>query len=113
MGLDKIIMPVLRDLAEETRSHAALLHQEQNGQRFCQFRVNSPLALRLDIAPGSFRPMDNTSSCPDSETLLQRWPDMSSRLFRRYRSTPPGQRRRTLPRFRCRCSVRISVSSAR
>lgn len=73
MGLDKIIMPVLRDLAEETQETAAF-YTEQNGQRFCQFRVNSPLALRLDIAPGSFRPMDNASSAQILK-LFQRWPD--------------------------------------
>lgn len=73
MGLDKIIMPMLRDLAEETRETAAF-YTEQNGQRFCQFRVNSPDALRLDIAPGSFRPMDNASSAQILK-LFQHWPD--------------------------------------
>lgn len=73
MGLDKIIMPVLRDLAEKTQETAAF-YTENNGQRFCQFRVNSPLALRLDIAPGSYRPMDNASSAQILK-LFQRWPD--------------------------------------
>ncbi|WP_443971450.1 IclR family transcriptional regulator [Sphingobium sp. CR28] len=73
MGLDKIIMPVLRKLAEETQETAAF-YTEQSGQRFCQFRVNSPLALRLDIAPGSFRPMDNASSAQILK-MFKHWPD--------------------------------------
>jgi DNA-binding IclR family transcriptional regulator len=74
MGLDRIIMPVLRNLAHETQETAAF-YTEQNGQRFCQFRVNSPLALRLDIAPGSYRPMDNAASAQILK-LFQRWPDV-------------------------------------
>lgn len=74
MGLDSVIMPVLRDLAEETQETAAF-YTEHNGQRFCQFRVTSPLALRLDIAPGSYRPMDNASSAQILK-LFQRWPDV-------------------------------------
>lgn len=74
MGLENIIMPVLRNLAEETQETAAF-YTEHNGQRFCQFRVNSPLALRLDIAPGSYRPLDNASSAQILK-LFQRWPDV-------------------------------------
>lgn len=73
IGLDKIILPILRDLATQTQETAAF-YVEQNGQRFCQFRVNSPLALRLDIAPGSFRPMDNASSAQILK-IFRNWPD--------------------------------------
>lgn len=73
MGLDKIIVPVLRKLVEQTQETAAF-YVEQNGQRLCQFRVNSPHALRFDITPGTFRPMDNASSAQILR-LFKNWPD--------------------------------------
>lgn len=72
-GMDKIVIPILRDLAEHTQETAAF-YIHQDGQRFCLFRVNSPLALRLDIAPGSYRPMDNASSAQILR-MFGAWPD--------------------------------------
>lgn len=72
-GLDAVIVPMLQTLAEQTLETAAF-YTEQEGQRFCQFRANSPQALRLDIAPGSYRPLDNASSAQILK-LFRNWPD--------------------------------------
>ena len=72
-SVGSVIVPALTDLAEKTQETAAFYIQ-QHGQRFCQFRANSPQALRLDIAPGSYRPMDNASSAQILR-LFRNWPD--------------------------------------
>ena len=72
-SLGSVIIPVLMQLAEKTQETAAF-YIPHNGQRLCQFRVNSPQALRLDIAPGSYRPMDNASSAQILR-LFKNWPD--------------------------------------
>lgn len=72
-GLDAVIVPMLQALAEQTLETAAF-YIEQEGQRFCQFRANSTQALRLDITPGSYRPLDNASSAQILK-LFRHWPD--------------------------------------
>lgn len=72
-GLDAVIVPMLQTLAEQTLETAAF-YIEQEGQRFCRFRANSPQALRLDIAPGSYRPLDNASSAQILK-LFRNWPE--------------------------------------
>jgi DNA-binding IclR family transcriptional regulator len=72
-SLGPLIIPVLTQLADKTQETAAF-YIHQNGQRLCQFRVNSPQALRLDIAPGTYRPMDNASSAQILR-LFKNWPD--------------------------------------
>jgi DNA-binding IclR family transcriptional regulator len=71
-SVGSVIVPVLTDLAERTEETAAF-YVLQNGQRLCQFRANSPQALRLDIAPGTYRPMDNASSAQILR-LFKNWP---------------------------------------
>lgn len=72
-GLEKIILPVLQDLAEQTKETAAF-YTEHQGQRFCLFRADSPLALRLHITPGTYRPLDNASSAQILK-LFRAWPE--------------------------------------
>jgi DNA-binding IclR family transcriptional regulator len=72
-GLEKVILPVLQELAEETKETAAF-YTEHQGQRFCLFRADSPLALRLHITPGTYRPLDNASSAQILK-LFRAWPD--------------------------------------
>ncbi|GAB7551279.1 helix-turn-helix domain-containing protein [Novosphingobium sp. 11B] len=72
-GMEAIISPILSHLAYVTKE-TATFYIEQQGQRLCLYRANSPLTLRLDISPGSFRPMDNASSAKILR-LFRKWPD--------------------------------------
>lgn len=73
LGLEAIVAPALNSLADSTKETAAF-YVLKDEQRFCQFRVNSPHALRLDIVPGSYRPLDNASSAQILK-LFRNWPD--------------------------------------
>lgn len=73
LGLDSILTPALNQLADKTQETAAF-YVLKDEQRFCLFRVNSPLALRLDIAPGTYRPLDNASSAQILK-LFRNWPE--------------------------------------
>jgi len=56
-SLEEAVMPVLRDLAGETRESAAF-HVRQGGQRLCLYRVDSPQPVRDHIHAGDLLPLD-------------------------------------------------------
>lgn len=59
--LSREIMPTLEFLAREVQETATFWVREGDHRR-CLYRVNSPLQLRLEIQPGTLRPMDKSSS---------------------------------------------------
>lgn len=70
--LEGHVMPVLAKLAATTEETATFY--VRHGQlRLCLFRVNSPSNLRLDVQPGTQRPMDASASA-QLLALFSRWP---------------------------------------
>lgn len=56
-SLDRVVLPVLRDLVAATRESAAY-HVRQGDARLCQFRVDSPHPVREHIRAGDLLPLD-------------------------------------------------------
>ncbi|MDO9403373.1 MAG: IclR family transcriptional regulator [Polaromonas sp.] len=56
-SLDRVVLPVLRDLVAATRESAAY-HVVQGGARLCLYRVDSPQPVRDHIRAGDVLPMD-------------------------------------------------------
>src|SRR5690606_35812248 len=57
---DRIVMPVLRELVEETGESAAY-HIAHGNQRLCLYRVDSPHPIRDHIKAGDVLPLDRGS----------------------------------------------------
>ena len=73
IDLEQHVMPVLAKLAADTHE-TATFYVPHGDMRLCLFRVNSPSSLRLDVQPGTQRPMDNAGSA-QLIRLLADWPD--------------------------------------
>ena len=58
--LDEHVLPVLRQLAEET-GESASFHVRQDDQRLCLFRIESSQVVRDFVKPGMASPLDNSS----------------------------------------------------
>lgn len=71
--LERHVMPVLAKLAAST-GETSTFYVRQGDVRLCLFRVNSPSSLRLDVQPGTQRPMDASASA-QLLALFERWPD--------------------------------------
>lgn len=56
-SLDRVVMPVLRQLVEATQESAAY-HVRQGTARLCLYRVDSPQPIRDHIRAGDLLPMD-------------------------------------------------------
>lgn len=59
-SLDRVVLPVLRELVAATGESAAY-HVRQGDMRLCQFRVDSPHPVRDHIRAGDRLPMDKGS----------------------------------------------------
>jgi len=55
-SVERVVMPVLRDLVDITQESAAY-HVIQGDMRLCQYRVNSPLAVRDHTRAGDLLPL--------------------------------------------------------
>ncbi|MDZ7283252.1 helix-turn-helix domain-containing protein [Sphingomonas sanguinis] len=71
--LERHIMPVLAKLAAST-GETATFYVRHGEVRLCLFRVNSPSSLRLDVQPGTQRPMDASASA-QLLRLFEQWPE--------------------------------------
>lgn len=71
--LEGHVMPVLAKLAAST-GETATFYVRQGDLRLCLFRVNSPSSLRLDVQPGTQRPMDASASAQLLK-LFEDWPN--------------------------------------
>ena len=58
--LDDHVLPVLRQLADET-SESASFHVRQGDQRLCLFRIESSQVVRDFVKPGMASPLDDSS----------------------------------------------------
>jgi DNA-binding IclR family transcriptional regulator len=76
--LERVIQPVLARLAAKT-GETATFYVRQGEVRVCLFRVNSPSHLRLDVKPGSQRPMDQAGSA-QLLRAMGNWPDEKPEL---------------------------------
>ena len=76
--LERHVMPVLAKLAAST-GETATFYVRQGDVRLCLFRVNSPSSLRLDVQPGTQRPMDASASAQLLK-LFEQWPDQQPPL---------------------------------
>lgn len=59
-GLDRLVMPALRTLVDETRESAAF-YVRRGDQRLCLFRIDSPQPLRDHAEVGDLLPLDRGS----------------------------------------------------
>ena len=73
IDLEQHIMPVLAKLAATTHE-TATFYVPHGDMRLCLFRVNSPSSLRLDVQPGTQRPMDEAGSA-QLIRLFADWPE--------------------------------------
>ncbi|WP_294326333.1 helix-turn-helix domain-containing protein [uncultured Sphingomonas sp.] len=73
VALEEHVMPVLAALAVMTQE-TATFYVRHGDVRLCLFRVNSPSSLRLDVQPGTQRPMDEAGSA-QLLRLFANWPD--------------------------------------
>ena len=76
--LERHVMPVLARLAAIT-GETSTFYVRQGAVRLCLFRVNSPSSLRLDVQPGTQRPMDGSASA-QLLALFEHWPDQQTAL---------------------------------
>ncbi|SER88763.1 IclR family transcriptional regulator [Sphingobium sp. YR768] len=76
--LERHIQPILAKLAVETEE-TATFYVRQGDVRLCLFRVNSPSSLRLDVQPGTQRPLDGSASAQLLQ-LFEQWPDVKPDL---------------------------------
>jgi DNA-binding IclR family transcriptional regulator len=60
IDLESLVVPVLRQLMEETQESASF-YIRRGEQRMCLFRVDSPHRLRLHIRPGDLLSMDESA----------------------------------------------------
>lgn len=78
IDLEQHILPVLAKLAAETQE-TATFYVRHGDVRLCLFRVNSPSSLRLDVQPGTQRPMDQAGSA-QLLRLFADWPEVQPEL---------------------------------
>ncbi|MEC3909751.1 helix-turn-helix domain-containing protein [Sphingobium sp. CR2-8] len=78
--LERHVQPILAKLAFETEE-TATFYVRQGDVRLCLFRVNSPSNLRLDVQPGTQRPLDGSASAQLLQ-LFEHWPDVKPDLPR-------------------------------
>lgn len=71
--LEQHVQPVLAALAADT-GETATFYVRHGDVRLCLFRVNSPSSLRLDVQPGTQRPMDGAGSA-ELLRLFSDWPE--------------------------------------
>ena len=76
--LEKHVQPILAKLAFETEE-TATFYVRQGDVRLCLFRVNSPSNLRLDVQPGTQRPLDGSASA-QLLLLFENWPEVKPAL---------------------------------
>ncbi|WP_426153316.1 IclR family transcriptional regulator [Pseudomonas sp. DC3000-4b1] len=60
LDLERHVMPRLHHLSEQT-GETASFYVRHGAYRMCQYRVNSPHRLRLNMQPGDMRPMDEAA----------------------------------------------------
>jgi DNA-binding IclR family transcriptional regulator len=58
--LDEHVLPVLRELADET-GESASFHVRQDNERLCLFRIESSQVVRDIVKPGMASPLDDSS----------------------------------------------------
>jgi DNA-binding IclR family transcriptional regulator len=78
IDLEQHIMPVLARLAADTHE-TATFYVRHGDVRLCLFRVNSSNSLRLDVQPGTQRPMDEAGSAQLLRLFVD-WPDSQPSL---------------------------------
>lgn len=61
LDLERHVMPRLHHLSEQT-GETASFYVRHGAYRMCQYRVNSPHRLRMNMQPGDMRPMDEAAS---------------------------------------------------
>lgn len=60
LDLERHVMPRLHHLSQQT-GETASFYVRHGAYRMCQYRVNSPHSLRLNLQPGDMRPMDEAA----------------------------------------------------
>jgi DNA-binding IclR family transcriptional regulator len=78
IDLEQHIMPVLARLAADTHE-TATFYVRHGDVRLCLFRANSSNSLRLDVQPGTQRPMDEAGSAQLLRLFVD-WPDSQPSL---------------------------------